>query len=217
MKLLSVLLALVSLSLPVAAAPDKWEKEIAAYEKADAAKAPEKGSIVFVGSSSIRMWSSLTQDFPEHKVLNRGFGGSQIEDSTHFAERIIFPYEPKMIVLYAGGNDINAGKSVEQVFDNYKAFVAKVRTKLPEVDIAYISIAGNPKRWAQVDKVKEANRLIEEYTTKEKHLKFINVFPAMLGEDGQPKPDIFRDDKLHMNPKGYAIWTEVVKPFLPKP
>src|SRR5262245_54124783 len=117
MKLLSVLLAVVSLSLPVAAAPDKWEKEISTYEKTDAAKAPEKGSVVFVGSSSIRLWTSLTQDFSEYKVINRGFGGSQIEDSTFFADRIIFPYEPKMVVLYAGGNDINAGKSVEQVFD----------------------------------------------------------------------------------------------------
>jgi lysophospholipase L1-like esterase len=217
MKFLVAFVALFSLVVPVFSAPEKWEKEIAGYEKADAAKPPAKGSIVFIGSSSIRLWKTLTEDFPRHKVLNRGFGGSQIEDSTAFADRIIFPYEPSMIVLYAGGNDINAGKSASQVFEDFKAFVAKVRTKLPEVEIAYISIAGNPKRWAQIDKVKEANRLIEEYTKQEKHLKFINVFSAMMGADGLPKPDIFVADNLHMNPKGYAIWKEFVGPFLPKP
>lgn len=217
MKFLVALLAVVSLAVPVFSAPDKWEKEIAAFEKADAAKPPAKGSILFIGSSSIRLWKTLAQDFPEHKVLNRGFGGSQIEDSIAFVDRIVFPYEPGMIVMYAGGNDINAGKSASQVFDDYKAFVAKVRAKLPDVEIAYIAIAGNPKRWAQVDKVKEANRLIEEHTKKEKGLKFINVFPAMMGPDGLPKPDIFVADQLHMNEKGYAIWKEVVGPFLPKP
>ena len=214
-RLLSV--ALIACTAPLLADPAKWEKEIAAFEKADAAKAPEKGGIVFVGSSSIRMWKTLAADFPEHHVLNRGFGGSEMEDSVAFVDRIVLPYEPKMIVVYAGGNDLNAKKTPERVFTDFKAFVAKVRAKMPEVEIAYISIAGNPARWAQVDKVKEANRLIEEYTKQEKGLKFINVFPAMMGPDGTPKPDIFVKDNLHMNEKGYAIWKEVVTPFLPKP
>lgn len=217
MRLLALLLAVTSLAAPLFADTAKWEKEIAAFEQADAAKAPPKGGIVFVGSSSIRLWKSLAADFPEHKVLNRGFGGSQMEDSVAFAERIVIPYEPKMIVVYAGGNDINAGKTPEKVAEDFKAFVAKVRAKLPEVEIAYISIAGNPSRWKQVDKVKAANALVEAYTKQEKGLKFINVFSAMMGEDGTPKPDIFVADKLHMNEKGYAIWKEVVGPFLPKP
>jgi len=214
-RLLALVLAAVT--APLLADPAKWEKEIAAFEKTDAEKPPVKGSIVFIGSSSIRKWTSLAADFPEHHVLNRGFGGSEMADSVAFIDRIVFPYEPKMIVVYAGGNDINAGKSPDRVFSDFKAFVAKVRTKMPEVPIAYISIAGNPSRWAQVDKVKEANHLIEDYTKQEKNLKFIDVFPAMMGPDGKPKPDIFVADNLHMNEKGYAIWKEIILPFLPKP
>ena len=131
-------------------------------------------------------------------------------------DRIVVPYAPQMIVLYAGGNDINAGKSPDRVVADYEAFVAKVRSKMPDVEIAYISIAGNPARWAQIEKVREVNRRISEIVKAGKGLKFINVHDAMLGEDGQPKPDIFVADRLHMNEKGYAIWKEVVGPFLPK-
>jgi lysophospholipase L1-like esterase len=217
MKFLAVFFAVTAFAVSCFADPAKWEKDIAAFEKADTEKPPEKGAVLFIGSSSIRMWKSLAQDFPEHKVINRGFGGSEVADSVAFVDRIVVPYAPRMIVFYAGGNDINAGKSPEKVFSDFKEFVAKVRAKLPDEEIAYISIAGNPARWAQVEKVKEANRLIEEYTKQEKGLKFINVFPHMMGPDGQPKPDIFIADKLHMNEKGYAIWKEVVTPYLPKP
>jgi lysophospholipase L1-like esterase len=216
MKFLCSFLALLLFAGAPLHAVSKWEKEIAAFEAADAAKPVEKGGIVFVGSSSIRMWKTLAQDFPNHRVLNRGFGGSQIADSVELADRIIFPYEPRLIVLYAGGNDIHAKKTPDQVVADFQAFVAKVRTKLPNTEIAYISIAGNPSRWAEVEDVKEVNRRIEEITKQEKGLKFINVFPRMMGEDGMPKPDIFLPDKLHMNEKGYAIWREVVLAFLGK-
>jgi len=106
-------------------------------------------------------------------------------------------------VFYAGGNDINAGKTPEQVFGDFCAFVAKVRATLPESRIAYISIAPNPARWMQVDRVKAANRLIEDFTKANSKLTFINVFPHMLGEDGRPRPEIFVEDRLHMNAKGY--------------
>jgi lysophospholipase L1-like esterase len=194
--------------------PEKWEKEITAFEAADRKQAPENGGIVFVGSSSIRLWKTLAEDFPGHRVLNRGFGGSEIADSVYFADRIVIPYAPRMVVMYAGGNDINGGKPPEQVFADFKAFVAKVRAKLPETHIAYISIAGNPARWAQVDKVKAANAEIAGWIAEQPRIKFINVFPHMLGPDGLPKPDIFVEDKLHMNAAGYAIWKEVVAPYL---
>jgi lysophospholipase L1-like esterase len=215
MKLLSLFFVLLT-AVSLHADPAKWEKEIASFETADTKAAPAKGGIVFIGSSSIRMWKTLKADFPDQNVINRGFGGSQIEDSVHFTDRLILPHNPRMIVLYAGGNDINAGKEPDRVVADYQAFVAKVRAKLPDVEIAYISIAGNPARWKQVEKVKEVNRRIEEITKKEKGLTFINVFPHMLGPDGQPKPDIFLPDQLHMNEKGYAIWKEVVTPFLAK-
>ena len=121
-----------------------------------------------------------------------------------------------MIVLYAGGNDIHAGKSPEQVFADFQAFVEKVRAKLPGTEIAYISIAGNPSRWAEVEKVKAANAMIEGYIKDKPGLKFINVFPRMLGSDGQPRP-IFVEDGLHMNAEGYKLWTEIVGQYLPAP
>ena len=202
---------------PIVSRFAKWEKEIAAFEAKDRANPPKPGGIVFVGSSSIRMWSTLEQDFPKHTVVNRGFGGSEIEDSVYFAERIIYPHAPRMIVMYAGGNDINGGKLPAKVADDFRAFVEKVRQKFPEVQVAYISIAGNPKRWAQVEKVKDANARIKEYCGKVPGLKFIDTYSAMLGPDGLPKPDIFRDDQLHMNAAGYQIWTGIVGPELGAP
>ena len=195
----------------------KWEKEIAAFEHADAQTSPAKGGIVFVGSSSIRLWKTLVQDFPQHRVLNRGFGGSEIADSVWFADRLVLPYEPRMVVLYAGGNDLNNGRTPEEVFADFKAFTAKLRAKLPEAEIAYISSAGNPARWAQVEKVKALNGMIAAFIKNQPHMKFIDVFSRMLGDDGLPRPEIFVADKLHMNAEGYKIWTEVIRPFLPAP
>ena len=195
----------------------KWENEIAAFEHADAQTPPPKGAIVFVGSSSIRLWKTLAEDFPQHRVLNRGFGGSEIADSVHFADRIVLPYEPRMIVLYAGGNDLNNGRPPAEVFADFKAFTAKLRAKLPETEIDYISSAGNPARWAQVENVKALNGLIAAFIKEQPHMKFIDVFPRMLGDDGLPRPGIFVADKLHMNAEGYKLWTEIVRPFLPAP
>jgi lysophospholipase L1-like esterase len=195
----------------------KWEKEIAAFEEHDRETPPPKGAIVFVGSSSVRKWTTLSEDFPHHQVLNRGFGGSQIIDSVHFADRIVIPYQPRLIVFYAGGNDIHAGKSAEQVFADFQAFVEKVRAALPKADIAFISIAGNPSRWAEVDRVKAANGMIENYIKDKPGMKFINVFLEMLGSDGLPRPEIFVADRLHMNAEGYKLWTGIVGKYLPVP
>ena len=163
------------------------------------------------------MWKTLAQDFPQHRVLNRGFGGSEIADSVHFADRIVLPYEPRMVVLYAGGNDLNSGRPPAEVFEDFKAFTAKIRGKSPDVEIAYISSAGNPARWAQVENVKALNGMIAAFIKEQPHMKFIDVFSRMLGEDGRPRPEIFIADKLHMNAEGYKLWTETVRPFLPAP
>ncbi len=196
--------------------PSRWENAIRQFEAADKTNAPPKNGIVFIGSSSIRIWTTLASDFPEHKVFNRGFGGSHLNDSVFYFDRIVAPYKPKMIVLYAGGNDINFGKTPEAVFAAFTNFVAKAHQALPKTRVAYISIAPNPSRWSQVEQVKAANKLIEDFTKKDSNLAFINIFPAMLGEDGKPKPDIFLKDNLHMNEKGYAIWVPIVRPFLKK-
>jgi lysophospholipase L1-like esterase len=194
--------------------PLPFEKEILAFEASDRTNPPPRGAILFIGSSSIRLWKTLAQDFPGHRVVNRGFGGSQIIDSVGYADRIVFPYQPKQIVLYAGGNDINAKKTPEQVFADYRAFVKKVHAKLPRTRIAYISIAPNPARWAQVEQVREANRLIAEHTKTDRRLTFIDTFTHMLGADGQPLPDIYVADRLHMNAKGYELWKGIVGPAL---
>ncbi len=194
--------------------PARWEKDILVFEAADKTNPPPKQAILFIGSSSIRLWQTIAHDFAEHKIINRGFGGSQIADSTHFAERIVIPYEPRLIAMYAGGNDINAGKTPERVAADFKAFVGTVHAKLPNTRIAYISIAPNPARWAQVERVKATNALVAEYTKQNPKLQFIDVFPHMLGPDGRPRPEIFVEDKLHMNANGYALWTKIVKPYL---
>jgi len=191
----------------------RWEKDIAAFEARDRTNPPPKGCIVFVGSSSIRLWTTLAADFPGFPVVNRGFGGSQLADSVNLAERIIIPYEPRQVVIYAGGNDINAGKPPELVYGDFVALVTKIHSRLPHARIAFIASAPNPRRWSQVEKVQRLNALAEAYCQRH-GLEFINVFPLMLGPDGQPKPDIFVADRLHMNAKGYAIWKEAVAPCL---
>jgi lysophospholipase L1-like esterase len=191
----------------------QWEKEIAAFEAKDMTNPPPKGCIVFVGSSSIKRWTNLAADFPALPVINRGFGGSQLADSVNFAGRIIIPYEPRQVVIYAGGNDINAGKDSELVFGDFVALAVRIRAQLPRARIAYVSSAPNLKRWAQVEKVKRLNALAADYCHRH-GMTFINVFPLMLGPDGHPSSDIFVEDGLHMNPKGYAIWKQAVGPHL---
>ena len=193
----------------------KWEKSIAAFEQQDKTDAPPKGAILFVGASTIVRWKTLAQDFPGQKILNRGFGGNEICDSTHFADKIIFPYEPKMIFLRAGGNDINGGKTPEQVFADFKEFVATVREKLPDIDIAYIGMAPSIARWKNRDKEKAVNSMIEEFTKQNPHLKYIDTWTMTLGPDGEARPELFVADKLHYSAEGYKLLAERVRPFLP--
>lgn len=192
----------------------RWQKDILAFAKKDAEKAPPENPIVFTGSSSIVKWKTLAEDFPGLPVMNRGFGGSEVFDSFNYAHLTVIKYKPRQVVMYAGGNDINAGKTPQRVFADFKAFVAKVWAALPECRICYISNAPNPKRWSMIDQMIEASGLIEEYTKTDKRLQFINVYPHMLGADGKPKPDIFVEDQLHMNANGYVIWKAVVGPYL---
>jgi lysophospholipase L1-like esterase len=195
---------------------EKWEKDIQVFEKADKTNPLPEGAVLFIGSSTIRMWKTLKQDFPEHKVINRGFGGSQIADSVYYADRIVIPYKPKMILLYAGGNDINAGKSPETVFEDFKAFVEKVRAKLPDVRIAFMSSGPSIARWAQADKQRKLNQLIKEYIGKENNMDYIDAFDVFLGPDGKPRPELYVADKLHNNAAGYKICAELVRPYLEK-
>jgi hypothetical protein len=184
------------------AGPERWQKAIHTFETADKANPPPQGAILFIGSSTIVRWKTLAHDFPESQVINRGFGGSQIADSVFYADRIVIPYRPRLIVLRAGGNDIQAGKTPEQVAADFKAFIEKVRAKLPEVRIAYMTINATPSRWANAEREKKANQLIKEYIASGKNLDYIDTFAATLGADGKPREELFVKDRLHFNEEG---------------
>ena len=203
--------------LPAVTPPLPWENEIAAFEAADAKNPPAKNGIVFVGSSSIRKWETLKQDFPDLNVINRGFGGSHIIDSVHFAQRIVTPYAPRMIVFYAGTNDLADGEKPEILLAQYMDFVSIVRAQLPDVPIAFISVAPAPARWGNAANIRKTNALIQQFCTLVPNLKFIDILPLMLDANGQPRPELFVGDRIHMTPAGYAIWVKAVAPYLPKP
>ena len=193
---------------------DKWEKDIAAYEKADAANPPPKGAILFIGSSTVRMWKTLAQDFSQHQVINRGFGGSQIVDATHFASRVIFPYAPKAIYLRSGGNDLWAGKSAEEVFGDFTNFVATVHAKLPASDIIYISLCPCNSRWKQAEVTKTLNGLVADFIKGKEHLRYIEIYDMAQGADNKPRAELFLKDQLHFNADGYKLLADRVRPDL---
>jgi lysophospholipase L1-like esterase len=194
----------------------RWEKDIAAFERMDRTNPPPQGGLLFIGSSTIRFWTTLANDFPGQSVINRGFGGSEILDATHFADRIVFPYKPKLIFLRAGGNDLWAGKTPEQVFQDYKDFVKTVHSRLPESQIVFISLSPSIKRWTQAEKEKAVNGMVEELVRENRNLKYIDTWSVPLDKDGTPKPELFRDDQLHFNAAGYRLLVERVRPFVPK-
>jgi hypothetical protein len=193
---------------------EQWEKDIAAFERSDITNPPPKGAIEFIGSSTIARWKTLTQDFPGQPVFNRGFGGSEIVDSTHFAPRVIFPYSPRMIVFRAGGNDLWAGKSPEQVFADFQEFVAVVHAKLPEAEIVFISWNPTPSRWKQHEQEKELNRLVNIFARQTPHLKYIETYDLPLGPDGRPRTELFGADQLHFNATGYKLLADRVRPMV---
>jgi lysophospholipase L1-like esterase len=188
-----------------------WEKEIAAFEASDRTNPPPKHAILFVGSSTIRLWK-LQKNFPGRQVINRGFGGSQIADVNEFADRIVFPYEPRLIVFYSGDNDLQAGKSVDRVFADFQEFVRKVHARLPDTEIACISIKPCPSRWKNHEKVMSVNAKIA--AMHDPKLKFIDAYPLMLGADGKPRPELFLKDGLHPSAKCYQLWAGKIKPLL---
>ncbi len=210
--LLTLALSVGALRAAPPAGSSRWEPEIRAFEAQDRTNPPPVDAVLFIGSSSFRLWKTMAQDLAGERVINRGFGGSEIHDSTVFAERIIFPYHPRMIVLYAGDNDLAAGKSVEEVVEDYSELVHKVRVQLPKVRIAFVSIKPSPSRWRLKDKIVEANRQIAGM--KDDRLAFIDVFTPMLGPDGNPRQDLFEKDGLHPNEKAYKIWAARIRPYL---
>jgi lysophospholipase L1-like esterase len=195
--------------------PEPFAKEIDAFEAKDKAAPPPQNEIVFVGSSSIRFWKS-TEAFPDLKIINRGFGGSQMSDSLRYAERIILPYKPRIVVVYAGGNDINAKKTPEKVAEDYKALVGKIHAALPKTKVYYISLFPNVARKSQDAQCVKINQLIEDYSKSRPLLGYIDTASRMRAADGGPRPELLRADGLHLNDDGYQLWHEIVGAVLRK-
>lgn len=194
-----------------------WD-EIRDFKKQDSISAPPKHPILFVGSSSFRVWKDVQQAFPSYTILNRGFGGSSLPDVIRYENDIIFPYKPKQVVIYCGENDIAASDTVtaQIVFGRFQKLFTDIRANLGKVPVLFISIKPSPSRQKFQPVVIEANRLIKDYLKKDKHASFVNVYDAMLGPDGLPMKEIFTQDMLHMNPKGYEIWKKILEPYLLK-
>lgn len=192
----------------------EWDNELAHFAAADATHPPAPGAVLFIGSSSIRLWKTLAEDFPGVALINRGFGGSEIRDSTWYAGRIVAPYKPRLIVFYAGDNDIASGRSPQQLRDDFLAFVKRVRRDLPSVPIVFISCKPSPSRAKLMAVQREANALIRAEATKQKRIAFVDVFTPMLDASGQPRVELFTQDRLHMNAAGYAIWRDAIAPYL---
>jgi lysophospholipase L1-like esterase len=195
--------------------PDRWEATIKKFEDEDRAQPLPRNEIVFVGSSSIVRWD-LKKDFPElgAKAINRGFGGSLLSDSVRYVDRIVIPYKPRIVVLYAGDNDIGGGASAERILSLFKQFDEKVHTALPETKIVFISIKPSIRRWAMQDAIHAANNLVREYAATRPHVTFLDIERDMLGPDGKPNPALLVSDGLHMTPAGYAIWNAKLRPHL---
>lgn len=191
-----------------------FEAEIEAFEQADAERMPPADGILFVGSSSIRMWKSLEEDFPEKNVINRGFGGSTFADLLFYFDRVVLPYKPRQIFVYEGDNDTWAGVGISKIFEQFTTFVHRVHQQMPETEIVFISIKPSPSRKKVFDEMHRANMLIKSYALLHDKVQYADVFHPMLTETGAIKSDIFIEDNLHMNAKGYDIWQEVIRPYL---
>jgi len=195
----------------------RFEKEIQAFEASDKTNPPPQNAILFIGSSSVKLWTTLEQDFPNHKVFNRGFGGSHLSDSAAFVDRIVLPYRPGFVLIYAGDNDIAAGKSPQEVFSDFKRFVQKVQAALPNTKVGFISIKPCPAREKYLDMVKETNVLVKEYAAAKERVFFIDVFTPMLTAEGRPRPELFVKDGLHPNQQCYQLWASIIIPVLEQP
>lgn len=201
---------------PAPAAPNDWarfEPDIAAFEAEDSRVRRMPGAVVFVGSSSFRLWATLHQDLPGIVAINRGYGGSRVYDSVHYADRIVTPYQPRAVVFYAGDNDLQEGRTPQEVAHDFAAFVQRVRAAQPGLPIAFVSIKPSPVRAHLLPQVRSANLLIRDYAARHQ-VAYLDVYTPMLDARAQPREDLFVADRLHMNEKGYAIWAQVIGPWL---
>lgn len=192
----------------------EWAADMRRFAAQDATTPPPRHPIVFTGSSSIRLWDTLAGDFPDVPVLNRGFGGSQLRDAFHHADAIAIRYRPRQVVIYSGDNDLATGRTPQQVLADFRAVVARLRRDLPDVPIAFISLKPSPSRAHLLDVQRVANALIRKEATTIDRVAYVDIFTPMLDSGGQPRAELFVEDKLHMNQAGYALWRKTIAPYL---
>lgn len=220
MKRRIVILYLILLFRPVFVHAQEipFIQEIRAFKQADSANSPPRNAILFVGSSSFRLWKTIQEDFPGYTIINRGFGGSSLPDVIRFAREIIFPYQARQIVIYCGENDLAASDTVtaEMVVDRFKTLYRLIRQQMPGVPVVYVSIKPSPSRERLLPKVMAANEGIRKFLRHKKQTRFVDVFNLMTDRNGKINRDIFVEDRLHMNRQGYEIWKKAITPYLLK-
>ncbi len=195
--------------------PQRFQQEIDAFAQWDAKNSFPREAILFVGSSSIRFWKSH-KAFPDYPVINRGFGGAHISDVQYFYEQVIGKYDPSVIVFYAGDNDIAAGKPVEQVVGDYKELTDRIVQQFSDLKLIYVPIKPSSSRWQFWPEMEQANRQIKTYSKQNSHLYYVDLATPVLNSEGKPNDALFRDDHLHLNEQGYAIWNRLLRPELEK-
>lgn len=195
-----------------------FTKEIKEFKKKDSIEPPPQHSILFIGSSSFTKWTDVQSYFPSYNIINRGFGGSTLPDVIRFADSVIFPYQPKQIVIYCGDNDLASliPVSSRKVYKRFKQLFYLIRERMSDVNILYVSIKPSPSRKRLMPKMQQANHLIQHFLQHKPNTAFADVYHPMLTADGKPKPELFTQDSLHMNEKGYALWQTVLQPYLVK-
>lgn len=192
-----------------------WDAPLAEFAAADSKLAPPPGGVLFVGSSSIRLWDGLEEDFAALPVvIKRGFGGSRLSDCVHYLDRLVIPYRPRLVLVYAGDNDLAEGKTAAEVLQQFEAFVQGVRSALPETRIAFISIKPSPARASLLPEIRRANALVEQFASVHPGVAYVDVYSPMLAADGSPRGELFRPDALHLNAKGYALWKSVISRYV---
>lgn len=197
--------------------PERFETQVQVYEAADKATRPPAHAILLVGDSQLFRWKTLAEDLPGYTVINRGIDSFQFADVLQFYDRLVGPYQPRLIVLHVGGNDIHNGKSPERVLEDFKTFVARVRATSPAVPIAFSSITPGPGRWDEADRRKAANQIVKRYIATQRNLHFIDLWDAMLTADGQPREDLWVADRIHPNHDGYLVRVKIMQPLLGPP
>lgn len=220
MRLFTIACVLFPLSVCAAeestAQPDRWAKHMQEFDQQDQEHPYPKGGIVFTGSSSIRLWD-LEESFPNAELLNRGFGGSQIHDAVRHLDRLVLRHQPRIVVLYSGDNDINAGRSPGDVVADFQSFVDGIHKELPETKIVYIAIKPSLRRWNLAEPMSQANADIQKICEATAGCEYVDVWSPMLGADGKPRKELFVKDGLHLSSEGYALWTKLTAPHLTSP